>query len=192
MVRINLFNYRSQEAYYRKLRVFAIVGIAVLISLILNFVAFSYIEMNIMRQETRNSFLNTQIRIIDNQIAPIKDFDTRANDIKKKIDAISIIDRKRFNSVIALQQLHAIVPEKMYFTSIDVLSSSKTANFRGVAAGPLYIAQFLDKLRESGGLFTNPILRTNDTKDQNAYNFEISVKLAQPTANIVEYESDGN
>lgn len=158
-------------------------------ALIINALVYSYIEIEIMRQETRNNFLLTQIKIIDNQIAPIKDFDRRVDSIKRRVELIHIIDTKRDDSIAVMQKLHKAIPEKIYFNNISI--SGGNINFKGVAAGPLYIAHFLDNLRESGSIFINPVLKSNDTKDQNSYNFEINVGINIKNLDA-EFESNGN
>jgi Tfp pilus assembly protein PilN len=176
LARINLYNYRNQEIYYRKLRVYAVCSMSLLIALIVNAIIFSYLELGIMRQETRNSFLQTQINIIDHQITPVKDFKKRVADIENKIKLIKAIEKKQDDAVAFIQNLSKSTPGRLYFTNIDVNTNSTipVVNFKGVAASPLYIAHFLDSLRESGTIFINPILKSNDTSDQNNYNFEIS------------------
>lgn len=187
-MRINLYNYRSREIYYRKLRLYALAIICMLIAIIINLTAYLYIQLEIANQEARNKFLTTQISIINNQILPIRKFKAIVEDIDNKIKIIKSIDHKRDMSVAILQKLYLIIPERVSLNSMSV--SRNGVDFKGTSAGPLPIAIFLDKLRESNSPFSDPILKSNDTKDQIVYNFEITAKLNLNNLNA-EYESDG-
>lgn len=187
-MRINLYNYRSREIYYRKLRLYALAIICMLIAIIINLTAYLYIQLEIANQEARNKFLTTQISIINSQILPIRKFKATVKDIENKVKIINAIDHKRDISVAILQKLYLVIPERIYLNSMSV--SRNGVDFKGTSAGPLPIAVFLDKLRESSSPFNDPILKSNDTKDQIVYNFEITANLNLNNLNV-EYESNG-
>lgn len=188
-MRINLYDYRSREIHYRKLRIFAITGICVFIAILINALAYMYIQTEIENQETRNKFLNTQINIINNQILPIRKYKATVEDINNKIKIIQAIDHKRDISVAILQKLYLIMPNRIYLTSMSI--SRNGVNFRGTSTGPLPIAVFLDKLRESDSPFSDPLLKSNDTKDQTVYNFEITANLNLNNL-TAEFETNGS
>lgn len=98
-MRINLYNYRSREIYYRKLRLYALAIICMLIAIIINLTAYLYIQLEIANQEARNKFLTTQISIINSQILPIRKFKATVKDIENKVKIINAIDHKRDISV---------------------------------------------------------------------------------------------
>lgn len=188
MPRINLYNYRAQESYYKKLRVYILLVIGVIIALLLNIIIYGYLQIKIMYQQTRNSFLITNINILDNSLKPINEFNRRRQLVSGKINLIKSVDSQRDDMVAFFQQLDKIIPKRVYFTDINYQQSQ--VDFNGVAAGPLYIADLLDKLRESQGVFQTPILKSNSTGDGNNYNFMINASVKAFL--VAETESDGS
>ena len=70
--RINLYNYRIKEVNFGKLRVYLFLGIGIALSLFLNFIIYSYYEVHIIYQNTRNTFLTTNINLVDVKLKPIR------------------------------------------------------------------------------------------------------------------------
>jgi len=188
LARVNLYNYHAQENYYKKLRIYVFLAVGVIVALLVNVIVYSYLQYKIIYQQTRNSFLITHINILDNQLKPIVDFDRRREQISNKINLIKDIDVKRDDMVAFFQQVNKITPKRVYFTTLIYQQSQ--VDFSGVAAGPLYIANLLDKLRESQSIFQTPVLKSNSTGDRNTYNFVISASV-KPFL-VAETESDGN
>mgnify|MGYP003439766340 FL=1 len=187
MARVNLYNYRAQENYYKKLRIYSLLVVGVVIALLVNVMIYGYLQIKIMYQQTRNSFLITHINILDNQLKPIRDFNQRRQQISNKINLIKDIDAQRDDMVAFFQQVDKITPKRIYFTALTYQQAQ--VDFNGVAAGPLYIADLLDKLRESQGIFQMPVLKSNSTGDGNTYNFVISASV-KPFL-VAETESNG-
>lgn len=188
MLRVNLYNYRAQEIYYKKLRIYVLLVVGVLIALFLNILIYGYLQIKIMYQQTRNSFLITNINILDNSLKPINDFNRRRQLLNSKIDLIKTVDAQRDDMVAFFQQLDKIIPKRVYFT--DVRYQQSQVDFNGVAASPLYIADLLDKLRESQGVFQMPTLKSNSTGDGNTYSFMINASVKAFL--VAEVESNGS
>lgn len=188
MLRVNLYNYRAQEVYYKKLRIYVMIVIAIFMALFLNVIIYGYLQVKIMYQQTRNSFLITNINILDNSLKPINDFNRRRQLLNNKINLIKNVDEQRDDMVAFFQHLDKIIPKRVYFVNVNYQQSQ--VDFSGIAASPLYIADLLDKLRESQCIFQAPILRSNSTGDGNTYNFMINANVKSFL--VAEIESDGN
>jgi type IV pilus assembly protein PilN len=186
-MRINLYNYRQQEQRFRKLRIWLMVTVGVFLALLANLLIYSYFQVKILYQQTRNSFLSTSIEITNNRLKPINDFNLRVNILHKKLSLINMVENKRDDEVAFFQQLSKIIPEQVYFSQITF--SGQSVSFSGVASSPLYIADFIDRLRDPNGAFIAPVLRSNTTSDNNHYNFNITANVE---SNLVAESTNGN
>lgn len=139
-----------------------------------------------MYQETRNSFLSAHISMLNEKLKPIKDYENRVNYIKQQMALISYIEDERDDMVTFFQKINQITPSQIYFTNISWVESLVT--FSGVTNSPVYLADFLDKLRIESTVFYNPVLKSNNADgDGENHNFVITSLIKE---NLVA-ESDG-
>ncbi len=188
--RINLFNYHQQEIKYLKIRTYLIFGMALLLAVIINLVMYLSIELSISEQQETNTFWTTQLHSLNKQVEPVSDFKKRISTVSNKIKLIKYIDEKRSHSIALLHIIYYDTPEKLYYTSINTSFDTNTIYMKGVAGGPLFIANLLDKMRESDSPFKNVQLKNNTTNDQNTYNFEIGATINKELLEA-EFESYG-
>lgn len=175
MSRINLYNYRAKEIYFRKLRIYFLLASSVLLAIILNVIFYGYLQIEILHQQTRNSFLVTHLEILNTKLAPINEFNNKLRLLQEKVNLVNSIEQKRGYMVGVFQSIDRIVPRRVYFNSISIANNH--IEFSGVAAGPVFIADFIDQLRESKNYFKYPALKTNSTNDRNIYNFAIGADI---------------
>lgn len=175
MIRINLYNYRSQQLYYKKLRMYSLISIGVILALVINICIYIFYQVKIMYQETRISFLNAHISMLNERLKPIKDFESRIDFIKQQMQLVNFVEGERDDMVAFFQKVNEITPPQIYFTNIGW--SESTVTFNGSTAGPLYLADFLDRLRSESGIFYNPILKSNNVTDRGNFNFLIVTSI---------------
>ncbi|AUR50877.1 PilN domain-containing protein [Aquella oligotrophica] len=177
MIRINLYNYRYQQVHYKKLRLYFLITSAVILALLINIFIYVFYQVKIMYQETRNSFLNAHISMLNERLKPIKDFEARIDIINKHIELINSIENERDDMVAFFQKLNQITPQQIYFTNISWNESSVT--FNGVSSSPVYLADFLDRLRAESGIFYDPVLKSNNAATGGNFNFLISSMIKE-------------
>jgi type IV pilus assembly protein PilN len=128
-----------------------------------------------MTQETRNSYLDSNITRLNNKLKIVSEFNQQIRQINSKIELVKQVDEKRDDMVALLQQLSKVTPTGVNFSSL-IIDNNKV-DFNGSAASPLYVADFLQNLRDAGKIFSQPMLKSNTTTDGNSYNFVISAEL---------------
>ncbi len=175
LTRINLYNYRIKEINFGKLRVYFFLGIGIVLSLFFNFIIYSYYEIHIIHQDTRNAFLTTNINMIDNKLKPIREFDKKVELIRKQVRLLQVVEDKRDDTVTFFQQLGEVTPEQVYYKQITW--NGMMCQLTGTASSPLYLASLLDKLRDKKGIFNNPELVSNNLGADGSYDFMITVQI---------------
>ena len=150
-------------------------SIGFILALLMNIFIYGYFQIKIIQQQTRNSFLQTNIDITNAQLRPINEFNEILRRVNQQVDLVNEVEVQRDDTVAFLQHLSKVTPDHIYFTL--VLLSGQNVGFNGIAASPLYIADFLDRLRDPKGIFRTPVLRSNTTNDGNNYNFDITTTV---------------
>ena len=125
-----------------------------------------------MYQETRNSFLSAHISMLNERLKPIKEFEARVDFVEQQIKLINYVEGERDDMVAFLQKLSEITPAQIYFTNITWVESS--VSFNGSTTGPVYLADFLDRLRAESGVFYDPQLKSNSATENGSFNFLIT------------------
>ena len=162
------------------------VSFGVLLALFVNMLIYSYYQVKIMQQKTRNSYLQTSIEITNNRLKPINEFDSRMRLIKQQLELLKTIEDKRDDQIALFQHLSKVTPERIYFSQIDLSGTHIT--FNGIAASPLYIADFIYRLRVNKGIFRSTILRSNNNSKGDVYSFVITAGIE---SNLVAELSHG-
>lgn len=175
LTRINLYNYRYEELLAKKIRSYGLFSLAIIFALLINLFGYSYFYWKITYQETRNSFLKIELDSLNNKLQPVREFNSRLNDLNQKLQLINNAELRRDDLVAFFQELDKDIPGKVYLTSLKVQESN--VQLAGVSASPLYIADFLQKLRDVDGAFYAPVLISNSRIDGNFYTFAINVSL---------------
>jgi len=154
-------------------------------SLFINVFIYIYYQVKILYQETRNSFLNAHISMLNERLKPIHEYENRVNYIKQQMALITYVENERDDMVAFFQKINKITPTQIYFTNVTWVES--TATFSGVTSSPVYLADFLDKLRLESAVFYGPVLKSNNATDAEHYSFVITSLVKE---NLVA-ESDG-
>lgn len=118
MIYINLLPWRERRRAERRKQFFAMVAAAAVVGAALVFAAHTYMNLMIEHQESRNQMLQAEIRVLDRQIARIRELDRQRQAVIDRIEVIQTLQASRPEAVHLFDQLVLTLPEGTYFREL--------------------------------------------------------------------------
>ncbi len=119
MANINLLPWREEAREKQKRDYIGILALVFLVSAILVYVALSILEMMTDEQRGRNAYLQSEIQLLETQIAEIKKITERKKDIERRTEIILNLQQSRNLPTHVLDELVRIVPPGIYLSSLE-------------------------------------------------------------------------
>lgn len=118
MIRINLLPHREEKRKARRQQFYGLLVMVSVLAGLIVFLTYSIIEGYISSQEERNSFLKSEIVILDKQIDEIKRLKEQTQALLARKQIIESLQRDRAEAVRLLSELVKQMPEGVYLRSI--------------------------------------------------------------------------
>jgi len=164
MPRINLLPWRDLERKRKRQEfMFATVGAIVVALLVGLLLRFQY-DAQISHQNERNQYLQSQIEILDHQIAEILDLEQQRKRLSDRIEVIQKLQSSRPEAVHLFDQLVRLLPDGIYLTSVK--QTDRRIQIKGVAESSTRVSAFMRNIDGSEWL-KDPSLEIIETKGGN-------------------------
>ena len=180
MANINLLPWREARRQERKNQFLIGLGATVAgaaLSLLLWDLA---VNSRIDYQQSRNQYLRTEIALLDQEVAEIRDLQRKRNQLIERMRVIQALQGNRPVIVRLLDQLVRTVPDGVFYTSLE--TNSDVVSLEGVAESNNRVSSLMRRLDGSDWL-ENPNLdaveAAPDYGDQ-ATTFKLTVNLELP------------
>ncbi|WP_153914660.1 PilN domain-containing protein [Shewanella sp. TC10] len=119
MANINLLPWREEAREKQKRDYIGILALVFLVTCLVVFLALSFIEVVTDDQRQRNAYLQSEISLLDAQIAEIRKITARKKDIERRTKIILNLQQSRNLPTHVLDELVRIVPPGIYLSSIE-------------------------------------------------------------------------
>ena len=181
MARINLLNWREEkrkqieQQFYVMLAGAAVMGIGAV------FAVQMQLGSMIDYQTSRNSYLESQIKIVDKAIAEIKVLEKKKADLLSRMNVIQKLQGNRSNSVHMLDDLVKVLPEGLHLTKFT--QKNKELTFDGIAQSNARVSAYMRNVERAKWLKdpTLKIIKSDKKKDSDGYSqFTLTSKQASP------------
>lgn len=187
MARINLLPWREERREELKKEFFALLGIAAGAAVLLVVIVMQIYSMTIDGQRSRNDFLNQQISLLDAQIQEIKELEKKRDQLLERMRVIQELQGNRPVIVRLFDELVRTLPDGVYYRGVKYTEANKTISLDGTAESNNRVSSLM-RAFEASEWFAEPLLTSvtaNPVEGENANNFVMTVKLANPN-DIVE------
>lgn len=155
MIRINLLPHREEKRRAKRQQFYAMSGLVAILATLIIFFGWTINERAISAQQEKNTFLKTEIEILDKQIAQIKSLKDEIGVLLRKKEIIETLQRDRGMAVNLLIELARQVPEGAYLKSVR--QSDLRVSLTGVSQSNSRVSEFMRNLAQSQA-FQNPRL----------------------------------
>ncbi|MGE0079963.1 MAG: PilN domain-containing protein [Thiohalomonadaceae bacterium] len=155
MARINLLPWRAELRKQRQREfITVIIGSAFLMVLV---IAFFHIQISgsIDTQNSRNRYLESEIKLVEAQIKEIQDLEMQKQQLVARMKVIEQLQRDRPAIVHLFDELAKSTPDGLYLTSVTQKNS--VLNIEGVAESNARVSALMRNLEASPWL-DNPVL----------------------------------
>ncbi len=179
MARINLRPWREERrAERQKQFVTAIVGVVIL-SGGLGFLWHQNVVGQVEYQNSRNSYLTSEMAKLDKQIAEIRELRKRRDELLSRMRVIQDLQGKRPVIVRVFDEVVRTLPDGVHYQSM--VQKGATLQIKGIAEANSRIATLMRNL-ESSDWFDSPVLTSVKAlqSDPSQSSFELSVKQVTP------------
>lgn len=183
LIKINLLPYREELNQKKKQKFNVLMAASGIIGIGLAVVAFLSINQAISAQESRNAFLEGEIKILDTAIAEIASLKAEKEDFLAKKQKVEELQSKRFEGAQIIDTLNQLIPEGVFLISVSS-SDEKNYEIKGKASSDNRIAMFMKSL-PSTMLFEQPEL-LEIKKTDNGQDFVIKSDLITPQNKILD------
>ena len=183
LIKINLLPYREELNQKKKQKFNVLMAASGIIGIGLSVVAFLGINQAISAQESRNAFLEGEIKILDTAIAEIASLKAEKEDFLAKKQKVEELQSKRFEGAQIIDTLNQLIPEGVFLISVSS-SDEKNYEIKGKASSDNRIAMFMKSL-PSTMLFEQPEL-LEIKKTDNGQDFVIKSDLITPQNKILD------
>ena len=119
MANINLLPWRDEAREKQKRDYIGILAAVFLASGILVYITLNVIDFMTEEQRGRNAYLQSEIQLLDAQIAEIKKITERKKDIERRTEIILNLQQARNLPTHVLDELVRIVPPGIYLSSLE-------------------------------------------------------------------------
>lgn len=188
MAHVNLLPWRETARQRAKTRFGIHAGIAVGIAAIIFGAAYMVIGDYKSYQQRRNNFLQSQISILDNQIAEISSINKKKSEILNRIKLIQALHEDRNTAITLFNELTQRTPDGVYLHALEKRDMQLVISGRSISNNR--VSEFLRNLRESP-VFEQPDLRSvvsaeansrNRNSDNNYDAFSLVVNIVPPAS----------
>lgn len=124
MANINLLPWREEAREKQRRDFIGILALVFLVTSLLIYFFISYIELVTDDQRQRNTYLMSEISLLDTQIAEISEITKRKKDIERRTEIILALQQSRNLPTHVLDELVRIVPPGIYLSSIEKKGST--------------------------------------------------------------------
>ena len=145
LIKINLLPYREELNQKKKQKFNAVMAASGLIGVGLSVVAFMGINQAISNQESRNAFLEGEIKTLDTAIAEIASLKAEKEDFLAKKQKVEELQGKRFEGAHIIDTLNQLIPEGAFLLSVSS-ANEKSYEIKGKASSDNRIAMFMKSL----------------------------------------------
>ena len=156
MILINLLPHREAARKRRKEAFQATMFASFLIGLAIAGAVYWWFQMMISNQQERNDFLQSEIKVLENQIKEIADIESEIAALKARQKAVEDLQADRNLPVHLLTELVRQVPDGVYVTSIK--QSDQVIAMQGVAQSNERVSEMLRNLTDNTPWLSKPEL----------------------------------
>ncbi len=181
MYSLNLLPWRQQRRRERQRRFVAILGLTAIGAFLLVLAGSWWVGSQVKGQQSRNVYLQNEIRKLDLQITEIEDLEAERTRLLSRKAVIEELQVSRTLMVHLFDQLSRTVPEGLRLTK--VAQQGQILTLEGMTQSNARVSTYLRNLERSDWLH-NPelvIIEVDDdgTPDQ-PYSFRVRARLASP------------
>lgn len=180
MSRINLLPWREELRKEREMRFYAMLGIAVAVTLLCFGGVHLYFQEKINYQKERNAYLNARIKEAEKQIKEIEALEKEKQRLFARMEEIKKLQASRPNVVHLFDELVATLPEGVYYTSFT--QKGTKLDIKGLAQSDARVSTLMRSL-DSSEWFKNPTLKFTVLKKKGkrqVKEFALTVTQTQP------------
>jgi len=163
MARINLLPWREAERRRRQRELAATAGAALVATLILGLAVHLHVEGLISNQESRNQFLQNEIKLLDKQIKEIQDLERTRARLLARMDVIQQLQVSRPEVVHLFDELVMRIPDGVFLTNIS--QSGRSVVLSGRAQSNARVSAFMRNI-EASEWIGKPLLMLIEQKDK--------------------------
>jgi type IV pilus assembly protein PilN len=176
MARINLLPWREELRRERQREFLSLgAGALVLTAAVMGYVHL-HIAATIDNQQSRNNFLQSEIRNVDKKIAEIKELEKKKEQLIARMRVIEQLQRNRPEIVHLFDELVKLTPDGLYFTSLTQKGSE--LSIEGKAQSNARVSALIRNLAGSKW-FAQPdlkVIQNRDKKEDQLRKFTVVVK----------------
>jgi len=180
MARINLLPWRAERRKQRQKEFMTLLAAAVFGGVAVVLGASTWMDGQIEGQQARNSFLEAEIKRVDEQIKEIADLEARRTSVLQRKQVIETLQADRSQNVRLFDELVRTIPDGVRLVSIK--QNGQELTLSGKTQSNARVSSYMRNL-EASGLITNPqlgVIRTSDPKEADRalpFDFEMKVTL---------------
>jgi len=176
MAKINLLPWR-EELRKQKQQEFAFMsGGAAIIAGLIVLLAHLHVSGMINDQDQRNTFLESQIDILDQRIGRIKELEKLKANLLARMNVIQELQRSRPESVHLMDEIARTLPDGVYLNNFS--QKGKGLSMKGVAQSNARVSDYMRNIDSSDWL-TDPkldLIKTTEENRRRLANFQLQGK----------------
>lgn len=155
MIRINLLPHREERRKALRQQFYALSALVAVLAAFIWFVGYSLIDAMITHQADKNSFLKSEISVLDKQIEEIKKLKEQTESLLQRKQVIEALQANRSETVHLFNELAKQLPSGIYLKSIK--QEGKKVTLVGYAQSNARVSTLMHNLDESP-ILENPVL----------------------------------
>ncbi len=180
MAQINLLPWREERRQELKKDFLVTVGLVLALGVGLVLLADRVVDGQIENQKSRNQYLADNIKVLDEQVAEIRELQKKRNQLLDRMRVIQELQGNRPIIVRVLDQLVRTVPDGVFYTGLQ--TKDKTITIRGVAESNNRVSSLMRRLDSSDWLASPNLdaVRAAPEYGDQANTFNLTVKIQAP------------
>lgn len=182
MAQINLLPWREERRQELKKEFIATVGLVLALGVGLVLLGDRYVDGQIQNQEARNQYLAENIKVLDEQVAEIRELQKKRNQLLDRMRVIQELQGNRPIIVRILDQLVRTVPDGVFYTSLQ--TKDKTISINGIAESNNRVSSLMRRLDASDWLASPNLdaVRAAPEYGDQATTFNLTVRIQAPAS----------
>lgn len=179
MPHINLLPWREELRQERKKQFLTLLGLSLLATAGVVYLALTQVQGWVSHQETRNRMLEQEISQLEEKIREIDELRETRENLLARMQVIEELQQQRTEIVHLFDELVSTLPEGIYLTSLS--QEGDTISMEGVAQSNARVSTYMKRLDASDWL-DDPQLQVIETRGERPNRFsEFSLQVRQTT-----------